>query len=56
MALLRRVRLHYDLFDHRNTIEREFDDDYRDPQFPSGWYVLPLTGLGALAMLALFLL
>ena len=54
LALLRRARLHYDFTNHRNIIEREFDEDYRDPHFPSGWYMLPLVGLGALALLALF--
>ena len=56
MALLRRVRLHCDFADHRNTIEREFDEDYRDRHFPAGWYILPLVGLGALAVLALLFL
>ena len=56
MALLRRVRLRHDLADHRSLIEREFDDDYRDPHFPPGWYMVPLVGLGALAILALFFL
>jgi len=35
-------------FDRRNVVDREFGDDYRDAQFPSGWYVLPLVGAGAL--------
>ena len=56
MALLRRAGLRYDYADHRNAIEREFDDDYRDPHFPSGWYMPPLVGLGALGLLALFFL
>jgi hypothetical protein len=45
------------VFDRRNIIEREFGDEYRDAQFPSGWYVLPLVGTGALtAMLLAFFL
>jgi hypothetical protein len=35
-------------FDRRNIVDREFGEDYRDAQFPSGWYVLPLAGAGAL--------
>jgi hypothetical protein len=33
--------------DRRNIVEREFGEDYRDAHFPSGWYVLPLVGAGA---------
>lgn len=56
MALLRRVRPLHDPADHRTIIEREFDDDYRDPHFPPGWYMLPFAGLGAFAVLTLFFL
>ena len=35
-------------FERKNIVEREFGDDYRDAQFPSGWYVLPLVGAGTL--------
>jgi hypothetical protein len=34
--------------DRRSIVDREFGDDYRDAHFPSGWYVLPLVGAGAL--------
>jgi len=56
MRLLRHVWLRHDFSGRRNAIEREFDEDYRDPHFPSGWYLLPLVGLGALALLAMFFL
>jgi hypothetical protein len=42
--------------DRRNIIEREFGDEYRDAHFPSGWYVLPLVGAGALTAVLLGLL
>ena len=35
-------------FDRRTIVDREFGEDYRDAQFPAGWYVLPLAGAGAL--------
>ena len=34
--------------DRRNIVDREFGEDYRDAQFPSGWYVLPFVGAGGL--------
>lgn len=36
------------VIDEGNIVDREFGDEYRDAHFPSGWYVLPLVGAGAL--------
>jgi hypothetical protein len=36
--------------------ELEFGDAYRDARFPSGWYVLPSVGLGALSVALIVLL
>lgn len=43
-------------FHRRSIAELEFGDDYRDPRFPSGWYVLPSVGLSALAVVLVLLL
>jgi len=59
MASTRRKRTRYDpdassgtsfdtSRDRRSPVEREFDNDYRDPRFPPGWFVLPLVGVGVL--------
>jgi len=54
MAFLRRFRI-VRAPDRRSAVEREFDEDYRDPRFPSSWNILPFTGMGALiAVLVVF--
>jgi len=43
-------------FERRGIAELEFGDAYRDARFPSGWYVLPSVGLGALSVALVMLL
>jgi hypothetical protein len=45
MAYHRRASIVF--LDQRNIVDREFGEDYRDAHFPSGWFVLPLVGAGA---------
>jgi hypothetical protein len=29
----------------RRVIEEEFSEEFRDPRFPAGWYILPFFSL-----------
>ena len=37
---------------NRRVVEEEFSEEFRDPRFPAGWYILPFFGLAVLVLTA----
>jgi hypothetical protein len=41
-------------YNNRRVVEEEFSEEFRDPRFPAGWYILPFLGLAVLVLMAVY--